>query len=481
MTLYDYIETENEICLVMEYVDGIDLSEMVLKHSGPISEDKLLPIFKQMLAGIGYAHKNNVIHRDIKPSNFIITKDGTVKVLDFGIAKLLEDDQQLTKTGMRLGTTTYMSPEQVDAGKVDHRTDIYSLGVTLFVLATGVSPYEGITSEFQVYNKIVNEPLPKASSVYPEVSPMVDRMIEKATEKDPNRRFQQCKEILEEGTVSPNVVTPSKRAASKPIGRIVSTIIVSLATIVLCVLIGIFINNQGSDDSASAIGEKFLTLMAKGDVEGAKKFASKDAQTSLEMMKGTVESKETNPDIIVVGRIEEEGDHATLYYTENGSEKTLFMVKENNDWKASWSKAGGDTEINDFDSKDGDSYQIEEERKIRNSILDDVYCYKSGCNPLASLRHEDNCFIVHNKTSYVIDEVILEVSKKSKNGGIVAPVKMVFLRILPDKRNQKERPEELGPPDSSDSWEILSISSSQLHLCYEKQNIPAGNDPYRCN
>lgn len=196
VALYDYVETETDLFLVMEYVDGTDLDELVKKHTGPLPNDRLGPLFKQILSAIGYAHKMNVIHRDIKPANFMVTQDGTVKVLDFGIAKLLEDDQHLTKTGMRMGTTFYMSPEQVNGQGIDQRSDIYSLGVMLFVLATGQAPFEATSTEFQIFNKIVNEPLPKPTSVYPGVTPSVEALIYKATAKNPANRFQTCEEFM---------------------------------------------------------------------------------------------------------------------------------------------------------------------------------------------------------------------------------------------------------------------------------------------
>lgn len=223
VTLYDYVETPQQLCLVMEYVDGVNLDDLIRKQTGPLSNERLAPIFRQMLDAIGYAHQQKVIHRDIKPSNFMLTPSGQVKVLDFGIAKLLEDDQQLTKTGMRMGSTFYMSPEQINSGTVDHRADIYALGVTLFVLATGKVPYEGETSEFQVYTKIINEPLPKASSVYVGVTQGVERMIEIATHKRPQDRFQTCEEFLAKGrqavagTPNPPPQTSPVRQTAPPV------------------------------------------------------------------------------------------------------------------------------------------------------------------------------------------------------------------------------------------------------------------------
>jgi serine/threonine protein kinase len=109
----------------------------------------------QTLGAFDFAHSKGIVHRDIKPSNILLTAEGQVKVLDFGIAKLLDADKTLTKTGTQMGTVLYMSPEQVKGEKVDQRSDIYALGVTLFQMATGQAPYRSDTTEFEVYNQIV--------------------------------------------------------------------------------------------------------------------------------------------------------------------------------------------------------------------------------------------------------------------------------------------------------------------------------------
>jgi serine/threonine protein kinase len=196
VAFYDFIEDRDMACLVMEYVEGRNLDDVIRKEMGPIPAPRLGEIFKQILLAFGHAHKMGVVHRDIKPSNFMLTDDGRVKVLDFGIAKLLDDDLHLTRTGMRMGTTYYMSPEQVNGGKVDHRSDIYALGVTLFTMATGKNPYDGEQVEFKVYHRILHEPLPNASAIYPAVPGNIDLLVAKATCKDPEQRFQSCEDFL---------------------------------------------------------------------------------------------------------------------------------------------------------------------------------------------------------------------------------------------------------------------------------------------
>ncbi len=130
--LIDFQEQKDGLYLIMEYIDGKQLNDYIKQDTGPISEEKIIPLFSKVLSAIDYAHNQGLIHRDIKPANIMITKEGDVKLIDFGIAKNDDQDDGLTKTGVQIGTVSYMSPEQVNAEKLDKLTDIYSLGVTLF-------------------------------------------------------------------------------------------------------------------------------------------------------------------------------------------------------------------------------------------------------------------------------------------------------------------------------------------------------------
>ncbi len=196
VALHDYLETEDGLFLIMEYVEGIELDKHIKEVSGPIEEKKAKAIMGQILEGFQYAHEHGVVHRDIKPSNVLLTNDNQVKILDFGIAKLL-DTKSMTKTGTQMGTVFYMSPEQVRGEDVDTTTDIYSLGITLFEVLTGKNPYADETSEFEVYSKIVKEPIPNASNFYPGVTSFMNSVIQKATEKEPHKRFKSCSDFLD--------------------------------------------------------------------------------------------------------------------------------------------------------------------------------------------------------------------------------------------------------------------------------------------
>jgi serine/threonine protein kinase len=200
----------------MEYVEGKTLDEYIQTVSGPIPEIKAIPLFSQILDGFAYAHEQGVIHRDVKPANIMVTGRDKMKILDFGIAKLLsQKTNTLTQAGTKMGTVLYMSPEQVKGEPVDKGSDIYSLGVTFFQMLTGKGPYDELdATEFTISNKIVHEPLPRAKSFYPNISERMQAVIDKATAKNAADRFRDClefKEALMGNSVSP-VVQPATSA-----------------------------------------------------------------------------------------------------------------------------------------------------------------------------------------------------------------------------------------------------------------------------
>ena len=196
ITLYDYIENDTGIFLITEYVNGQTLNEYVDLVSGPMPETKAVKIITQILDAIGFMHNKNMIHRDIKPSNIMIKPDNTIKLIDFGIAKHLQTNQAVvTQDGAKLGTAIFMSPQQVKGKVLDRRTDIYSIGATLFYLLTGQYPYDKSLSDFDIYNKIVNEPFPDPHDIYTGVSDKMRLIISKATQNQPLERYQACDEF----------------------------------------------------------------------------------------------------------------------------------------------------------------------------------------------------------------------------------------------------------------------------------------------
>ena len=190
---YD-IDDDNNIYLLMEYVEGKDLNEYIHHDVGLIVEDRVCDLFCPILDAIGYAHKNEIIHRDIKPSNIIITPDGVPKILDFGIATSIKKGQE-ERGNYIVGTPAYMSPEQVKGDGLDVRSDIYSLGVLLFEMLTGREPYNHSLSEIEINQKILEEPLPRLKEYYKYTSKSIQKIVDKATAKNPEDRYQSCEEF----------------------------------------------------------------------------------------------------------------------------------------------------------------------------------------------------------------------------------------------------------------------------------------------
>ena len=195
VTLYNYFREGDNYCMVMEYVDGVTLKQLIT-NTGPLPEQKVVWVLNQILEAVGFAHKKGIIHRDIKPSNILLTSDNTVKILDFGIAKILQD-KGLTKTGTKMGTIYYMSPEQIKTVKdIDHRTDIYSIGVTLYEMLSGRIPFNVDTdSDFEIMNEIVSGEIKDPREYYPHISDWLVNVLFASVQKDRTKRIQNTDEF----------------------------------------------------------------------------------------------------------------------------------------------------------------------------------------------------------------------------------------------------------------------------------------------
>ena len=186
--------------LVMEQVDGSDLSHIVSEH-GPLPVDTAVDCIIQAAKGLEYAHKQGVIHRDIKPANVLVDKEGTVKILDMGLARVFEegegrDADRLTDSGQVMGTCDYMAPEQAeDTRTADHRADIYSLGCTLYRIVTGKKPYEG-GSLVQILMAHRAAPIPSLCEERPDVPASLEAAYQKMMAKTPEDRYQSMSEVI---------------------------------------------------------------------------------------------------------------------------------------------------------------------------------------------------------------------------------------------------------------------------------------------
>nr|SBO94543.1 Probable serine/threonine-protein kinase pknL [Nonomuraea gerenzanensis] len=178
--------TDNDVVyLSMEYVPGKTLRD-ILRERGRLPAREALEIMIPVLAALGAAHQAGMVHRDVKPENVLMTDDGRVKVVDFGLAKAIEATNQ-TRTGVMIGTVGYMAPEQVITGAADVRSDVYAAGIMLFELVTGQQPYDGETPMSVAYRH-VHDTVPPPSSLVPEVPPLVDTLVASATAREPEHR-----------------------------------------------------------------------------------------------------------------------------------------------------------------------------------------------------------------------------------------------------------------------------------------------------
>ena len=191
--MYHLSREKDTYYITMEYVSGENLKSMI-RMTKQMSVETALDIGQQVCQGLAEAHRLGVIHRDLKPQNIMIDEDGNVRILDFGIARSLET-KGATTPGMMIGTPEYMSPEQVDSGEVDQRTDIYSLGLLLYEMLTGRPPFEGENSLNVIYKQKHEAPR-DPRSLNPEVSASFSRVILKCLEKQKELRYQTAEELL---------------------------------------------------------------------------------------------------------------------------------------------------------------------------------------------------------------------------------------------------------------------------------------------
>lgn len=193
VNIYNVGSEENIHYIVMEYVKGLTLKE-VIRSKGMLPNEMLLNYSYQIARALECAHNNNIIHRDIKPHNIIITKDDLVKVTDFGIAKH-SDSATITNSGKIIGSAHYFSPEQARGNLTDRRSDIYSLGIVMYEMATGVVPFDA-ESPITIALKHMQEPLPSPKLINKKLTDGIEKVIIKATEKNPIDRYQRIEDMM---------------------------------------------------------------------------------------------------------------------------------------------------------------------------------------------------------------------------------------------------------------------------------------------
>lgn len=201
------------VFIVMEYIEGFTLRD-VIAEQGALGVNESLRYFAPVLSAMSAAHKSGILHRDIKPENILISKDGRVKVADFGLAKGAQLGSTLTvESSVILGSVSYLSPEQVERGLSDMRSDVYSLGIVLFEMLTGKKPFDG-ESPIQIAYMHVNENVAAPSTLNPAIPAELDEIVLKATANNPDKRFKDAGEMHEQALAVLTKLDPKRRQMS---------------------------------------------------------------------------------------------------------------------------------------------------------------------------------------------------------------------------------------------------------------------------
>jgi tRNA A-37 threonylcarbamoyl transferase component Bud32 len=215
-SVHAFLHEGDKQLMVMEYVAGIGLDEFV-RAGGPVPIERALTIFRRALDGIEHAHANGIVHRDIKPANIMLADSGQVKVMDFGIARALDCQENLTRHGQVAGTAKAMSPEQIRGQKADVRSDIYSLGIVLYTLLAGRPPFEDGSDHALMMAQLEQAP-PPLRGLVGNLPSKVEAAVMRALEKDPSARFQTAREFARAiDACLADLAPAAKPAANRPL------------------------------------------------------------------------------------------------------------------------------------------------------------------------------------------------------------------------------------------------------------------------
>ena len=264
--MYNLSEEYEAHYITMEYVPGEDLKSMI-KMTRQLSAGQLLFITKQLCEGLAEAHRLGVVHRDLKPKNIIIDKEGNARIMDFGIARSTKD-KGITGVGVMIGTPEYMPPEQVEGKEADQRSDIYSLGVIMYEMATGRLPFKG-DSSLSIALKHKTEEPPDPRNFNPQMPEALRQVILRCLEKDKEKRYQDTKELrdelneIEEGISTAETLIPEgKTAVSKEVKvKFRKRLMMIAALLVVVVMTGIAIPYFINKKAVLIPGEKMIVVL----------------------------------------------------------------------------------------------------------------------------------------------------------------------------------------------------------------------------
>jgi eukaryotic-like serine/threonine-protein kinase len=235
VSIYDRGEAEDTYYIAMEFLDGRTLKELIVSR-GAAPINVAIEYARQILSALRFAHRHGIVHRDIKPHNVLVDGEGRVKVTDFGIARA--GTSQMTETGSIVGTAQYLSPEQARGGEVDPRSDLYSLGVVLYELLTGKTPFDGETPVEIAMKHLSNAPEPP-SKLRPDVPPELDMVVLRALAKNPDDRYQSADQmeadlerVARGATVSAATVDTATQVLRRPAAAVVAAEAATAATMI---------------------------------------------------------------------------------------------------------------------------------------------------------------------------------------------------------------------------------------------------------
>jgi len=264
--VYHLSEEQGDCYMIMEYVPGRDLKSMI-KMTRELSTGTAIRIGKQVCEGLREAHRCGIIHRDLKPSNILIDKEGEVRIMDFGIARSLEA-KGITASGVMIGTPQYMSPEQVEAKGIDHRSDIYSLGVILFEMVTGKLPFSG-GSSLSIALKHKSEKPPDPQQYNSQIPDDLSRIIHKCMEKEKDKRYQNVEELhadltaVEEQIGTTEIENAQKTIASEREPKLIfrKRWLMIAALFIVMKVVGITIPQMTREGPLAPPGDRMLVVL----------------------------------------------------------------------------------------------------------------------------------------------------------------------------------------------------------------------------
>ncbi len=266
--IYDFDTHEGMDYLVMEYIPGHTLKGLLL--NGPMPEKEILRLGTQIGEGLAAAHERGIVHCDLKPGNIMVTQDGRLKILDFGLAKQVhpasrEDETESAEPSRGGGTLPYMAPEQLLGEPLDARTDIYALGNILYEMAAGRLPFQGVLSTALV-NEIVNSQPPRPGDIRPGLSSRLEDIVLKCLEKDPENRYQSAKELIVDLRRSSTSSPPGARGGIPAKRRGVSRRTVALMALLACLLSGLaLVLGRKERDGIPSFNSIQITRSATGE------------------------------------------------------------------------------------------------------------------------------------------------------------------------------------------------------------------------